>query len=456
MNPFTPPPAAAPVSGEEMPKTYSYWRWRQLYSTFVGYAIFYFVRKNLSCAFPLMEKELGIGKAQLGGFLTLHGIIYGVSKFVNGMLGDRSNARAFMAFGLFASALVNIAFGWSSTVFLLGVLWVLNGWFQGMGFPPCARILSHWFAPKERGVKWAWWNTSHQVGGALILILGGWLGQHYGWRSIFWGPAIIALLTSLFLWNRLRDTPQSLGLPDVEVFTGDAPSSAKQPHTPITSDEPQPVGSIVTPDVVLEESTHETSFWTTLRERVFTNPYIWFICFANFFVYVVRYVYFDWWPTFLQQDRHFSPSQAGQITALFEIAGLVGSLAAGYISDRFLGGKRNPVCLIYLAATAISILLYWKLPPGGALQESILLSAVGFFIYGPQFLVGVMVADIASKEAAASAIGLTGFFGYLSGIASGWGLGMLVDQYGWNASFQMTLGCTVAAFLFFALCGRKT
>jgi len=427
VNPFAPPPPAPKVPDDQVMATYKYWRLRQLYSTFVGYAIYYFVRKNLSTAFPLMEKELGIGKAQMGAFLSLHGILYGLSKFVNGMLADRSDARRFMVFGLVTSALVNYAFGFSSSVFWMGVLWVLNGWVQGMGFPPCARVLSHWYSPKERGVKWGWWNTSHQVGGALILVLGGFVGQHLGWRAIFWVPATIALLTSLFLWDRLRDTPESLGLPDVEVYTGE-PVPPKPPEQP---------------------------FWQTLRSRVFTNPYIWAICFANFFVYVVRYVFFDWWPTFLHQERHFELGEAGRLTALFEVAGLVGSLAAGYLSDRWMGGRRNPVCLLYLVATAISILLYWKLPSGGWWQEAMLLSAVGFFIYGPQFLVGVMVTDLASKEAAASAIGLTGFFGYLSGIASGWGLGMLVDAYGWQASFHMTLGCTVAAFLCFAVCGRK-
>jgi len=428
VNFFTPPPAGPAVAAADVPRGYGYWRWRQLYATFIGYAVFYFVRKNLSCAMPLIERDLHISKAQLGGYLSAHGILYGVSKFVNGMAADRCNARSFMVVGLITSALVNIFFGFSSGVWTLGLFWVLNGWFQGMGFPPCARILSHWFSRSERGVKWGLWNTSHQVGGALILMLGGYLGQHYGWRWVFWGPAVIALVISLFLWNRLRDTPASLGLPEVEEYTGE-PLPEKAPLT--------------------------ESFSDTLRRRVFTNPYIWAICFANFFVYVVRYVYFDWWPTYLHQARGFSLGEGTRLTALFEIAGLVGSLAAGYLSDRWLGGKRNPVCLGYLLATGICIAGYWYLPPSGFWAEALALGLIGFFIYGPQFLVGVMVTDLASKEAAASAIGLTGFFGYLSGVVSGWGLGWLVDHYGWGASFIMTLTCTVGALLCFAVCGRK-
>ena len=111
----------------------------------------------------------GISTAQLGLFLTAHDLLYGVAKFGNGVLADRSNPRYFMAAGLLLSALCNLAFGLSSGLALLGLWWLINGWFQGMGFPPCARVLSHWVGERERGVVWGIWNSSHQVGAALIL-----------------------------------------------------------------------------------------------------------------------------------------------------------------------------------------------------------------------------------------------------------------------------------------------
>ena len=434
---FTPPPPAPPVPPEQVPEKYEYWRNRVLYSTFIGYAIFYFVRKNLPCAMPLLQKE-GLGKDQLGAFLTLHSILYGVSKFLNGVAADRCNARTFMVAGLVLSALMNYWFGFASGAMTLGVVWVLNGWFQGMGYPPCARLLSHWFAPGERGVKWGIWNTSHQIGGTIILWLGGWLGQHYGWRAIFWVPATIAMLVSLLMYNRLRDVPASVGLPPVEEYLS-AQSSPQGEIGPASEAEPPP----------------SEEFAAQLRRRVFGNPYLWLICLGNFFVYAVRYVYFDWWPTYLTEERHFELSQATQITSYFELAGAAGALLAGFISDRWLNGKRNGVCLFYLVSTLLTILFYRQMPVMGYWQESLAVACLGFFIYGPQFLVGVMAAGISGKEAAASAIGLTGLFGYLSGIVSGYGLGVLVKSYGWDASFQLTLGCCAGALVCFALCGRK-
>src|SRR5437016_9427074 len=172
------PAAALPIASTDPAKVsrqYRYWQKRVLLTSIIGYATFYFVRKNLSIAMPVMQSSPGFKKTRLGLFLTLHGLLYGVSKFANGFLGDRTNARAFMAFGLGASALMNVFFGFSSAVVVMGLIWMANGWFQGMGFPPCARLLAHWFPPKKLASRMSIWNISHSIGGGLIVILCGYL-----------------------------------------------------------------------------------------------------------------------------------------------------------------------------------------------------------------------------------------------------------------------------------------
>ncbi|MBM3464403.1 MAG: MFS transporter [Armatimonadetes bacterium] len=427
---FAPPPPREVhfETEQQMRATYRYWRVRQLYATFVGYAVFYFVRKNIPLAIPVMEGELGYKKADLGIILTLHDLTYGVSKFVNGVLGDRSNPRWFMAMGLLFSAVVNVFFGMSSALWTLGLWWITNAWFQGMGFPPCARILANWFAPRERGTYWGIWNTSHQIGGAVILALAGVIAVNYGWRAVFYIPAGIAMVCALFLANRLRDTPPSLGLPPVETYTGDRPLSGDT-----------------------HEDMSRAEFFDFLKRHVFSNLTIWMACVANFFVYVVRYGFFNWAPAYLHQARHVPLDRAGAMMAAFEIAGLFGSLAAGWITDRYFQARRGPVCVYYMLATAAAVYIFWKLPPGHLFLDGVLLFAVGFLIYGPQFLVGVMTADQATRRAAATAIGMTGFFGYLSGVISGWGLGSIVDRYGWDGAFMLLTACSLAAAVPFAV-----
>ena len=68
---------------------------------------------------PGLEADLGISKTSLGIFLTLNGLIYGFSRFANGILADRMNARWYMAVGLALCALANFAFGFGEDVSLL-------------------------------------------------------------------------------------------------------------------------------------------------------------------------------------------------------------------------------------------------------------------------------------------------------------------------------------------------
>jgi len=354
---------------------------------------------------PIMEKDLRISKTDLGVFLSLHGVLYGVSKFANGFFADRCNARAFMVIGLAASALMNVVFGLSSGVVTLGVVWMLNGWFQGMGFPPCARLLTHWFPPKQLATKMSIWNTSHSIGAGLIVVLCGYLVK-VNWRICFLAPAAIALVCALFLWWTLPDTPPSVGLPEVEGTRGEIPN---------------------------QQSRDE--FIRFLRENVFNNKYIWLVAVANLFVYVLRYTVFDWGTSFLTQAKHLDITHASWMVAGFEVAGLVGALLGGWMTDRFFGGRAMRACVFYMILAGISILLFWKVAGESKFLNTILLCAAGFFIYGPQCLVGIAAANLATKRAAATAVGLTGFFGYLSTILSGWGFGALVKNKGWDAGF---------------------
>ena len=397
-------------------QTYKYWRFRILYSTMIGYALFYFVRKNISLAMPVMETDLGISKTELGLFLTLHGILYGVSKFVNGFLGDHLNPRYFMSLGLLLSALMSLFFGLSSTVIAFGIFWLLNGWFQGMGFPPCAHSLTSWFHPSERGRKFSIWNTSHSIGAGLVLLLNSFLVL-YNWRYCFIVPAFIAILGAFFLLNRLRDTPESLGLPPVKG----------------------------------EKTFEERNFKSFLLKNVFSNPAIWIISLANFFLYTVRYAILDWGPTFLTEMKGTELQHAGWIVAGYEAMGIAGMLVSGWMMDKVFKGHGGRACSIYMFACTIFILLFWKLPIQSAGLNALLLCAIGFFIYGPQCLVGVIAANLATKRAAATAIGLTGLFGYLSGILSGWGLGLAVEKSGWDAGFLILVLSGLLATILFTL-----
>ena len=164
------------------------WQWRTIIVTMLGYAFFYFVRKNFSFAMPGLAAEYGISNTSFGLILAIVGLIYGFSRFFNGILADRMNARYHMSLGLLLCALASIAFGFAPhllgveigvaphiLVVAFAILLILNNIFQGSGFPPCARLLSHWIPPQELATKMSIWNTSHSIGASILAILCGFI-----------------------------------------------------------------------------------------------------------------------------------------------------------------------------------------------------------------------------------------------------------------------------------------
>lgn len=424
------PPSTRLTDEDEIKREYKRWRIRVMYSLFIGYAVFYFCRKNISIALPALSQDLGYSNVQLGIFGSILYITYGIGKFANGILGDRANPRYFMFIGLIMSAVMNIFFGLSSAFWFLAIFWGLNGWFQSMGFPPCARLLANWYSASERGVKWSIWHISHQIGGFIISILAGFLIQYYGWRYSFIVPAIICIVIAFFLLNRLRDVPSSMGLPNVAEFRNDI--ELNKDGTEVT-EEPETIRQI-------------------LVNRVLTSKQIWLISLMNLFVYIVRSGTFDWATKFLVEVKGSQIAKAGIVVSMIELAGIAGPLLAGFVTDKFTSGRRGPMCAVSFLLTLAGLALFYYVPAGHPYIDGVSLAIIGFWIYGPQFLVGVFVTDFASRKAAATAIGFTGIFGYAGAALSGAGTGWFIDHYGWGGGFffwgiSAVIGMLIAVLL---------
>ena len=401
----------------------------------IGYSMFYFVRKNFAFAMPALGKEYGITNTDLGIILTIVGIVYGVSKFINGIIADRTNARWHLAIGLGFCVLLNFAFGWSGSIssaitgqnggpdfvnaliFIMAVLLVMNNVFQGCGFAPCNHLLAHWVPPRELATKTAIWNTSHSIGAGLVSVMCGYIIASTGdWRQCFWIPSIVAAFGVLFIIATLRDTPKSVGLPEIKGT-----------------------------ETELDEQDTALAFRMFIRKKVFGNPIIWILALSDFFVYVVRFAVLDWGPTFLQDRKvPLSPELAGWTIAIFEIAGCAGMVCAGWVSDRLFGGKTQRMCAVEMLLVAVCLCCLHFLPESAdPIVVLALLSITGFFLYGPQAQLGVIAVKQATKKAASSAVGLLGFMSYLSVVVTGAGLGLFSDKFGWDNLFILMAGVAI-------------
>lgn len=422
---FRAKPHVGRLPDEEVRRLYPRFRWRILESTFIGYATFYFVRNNLPVVSKEMGAALGYDKSQIGDILALTAIAYGLGKFLLGAVSDRSNPRYFMAAGLVLTAACNFAFGASSGYGIHLALWTLNGFVQGMGWGPCGRSLGHWYSVGERGTVFAVWNIAHNVGGGLVGAIAAYSAAQFGWRYAFFVPGLLALAGAAYILLRLRDTPQSEGLPPVEEYRHDYPPTHSEDHE-------------------RELGTREL-----LVHYVLSNRVLWLFAIANFFVYIVRYSLLDWGPTYLKEVKHANIGQGGASTMIFEFAGIVSTLLVGWSSDK-VGGRRGMVsllCMIPIFGAFSGIIMT---PPGRLWLDMLLFGVIGFFVYPPVMLLGVAGLDFTSKKAVGTAAGFIGLFGYVGRTVQGKGLGWLAQYHGWDAALYAMLGATVISIVLLA------
>jgi OPA family glycerol-3-phosphate transporter-like MFS transporter/OPA family sugar phosphate sensor protein UhpC-like MFS transporter len=430
----------APV---EVDRQYRYWRVRILATTIVGYALYYFVRSNISLPLKSMGSELHYTKEQLGLISSIGGVTYGISKFINGLLGDHANPRYFMAIGLAGCAVMNAFFGASSSLIFFCTFWFLNNYFQGMGFTPCAKSMAYWFSPRERASTFGIWHTSHMIGAALVGALTGYLVQYLGWRSCFYIPAGLAMGGAVIIVLFLRDTPGSLGLPPVEVYKGEEAPAELAAELGEAVENP---GNVLD----YEAADQPMTYWQVVWTYILLNPYMWLISFANLSVYVLRYAQLTWGPTFLQENKGFSPIASGWLSFGSEMGGMCGALVAGFLADRVFNGRAGRVCVLAMGLMAVTIHFFRIAPKSAPWLSGALFVAMGFLLYVPQMLIAAMAMNLGTKRASAAAVGLTGIVGYASTVITGWGIGKLVDNHGWPAAFFLMLACALITLVLMA------
>lgn len=445
---FLAPPAARPAqTGPEADAKYKKLRWQVFIGIFIGYAGFYLVRKNFSMAIPMLA-PFGFEKGELGIVLSMNAIAYGFSKFVMASISDRSNAQRFLPLGLVCTAIsmlfMIVPVQWlgaehkGAAIALMAVLNFLVGWFNGMGWPPCGRVMTHWFSIKERGTWMSFWNCAHNVGGALVgpmAVYGAmWFGSwFYGANTDYYFligtyafPAAVAVLVAVLAYLLIRDTPQSCGLQSIEEWSGHAAKNYSKAD---------------------EKALSVSEIFKT----VLSNKLLWYIAFANAFVYMVRYGCLDWAPTILK-EQGVDLKDAGWAYFAYEMAAIPGTIFCGWLSDKVFQGRRALPTIIFMALVAVAIVVYWQFFNNFTVVICCLI-AIGFLIYGPVMLIGVQALDLAPKNAAGTAAGLTGFMGYVLGTAilANVVIGYVAENAGWDWTFILLLIACALSVFFMAL-----
>ena len=408
-------------------------------SILVGYACYYLTRNSLTFTAPVMvaTPELGLTITSIGFITSIFPLCYGCSKFVSGVVGDLLSPAVMLGLGLLLTGSVNLAFGASSTLPLFCALWAANGILQGWGAPACAKILTAWFATKERGTYWGMWNIAHNLGGFTAPILAGSAARALGWRWGLWAPGLIGCVVGVLILLTLKDSPEAAGFPPVEDPKKVA--EAKQAK-----------------QAAVDDGEPKLSLLENLQRNVLSNPFIWGLALTYFCVYIVRQGITSWSVFYLIKEKGVADAGAAALRVSgLEVGGLLGSLLAGRLSDAAIAaggpggavGKRVKVVVFYLVGVTVTLLAFRATPPGVAWLQSLTVFLIGFFLYGPQMLIGLCGAEIVGRKSVGASEGFLGWVAYLGAANAGVPLSMLVQLYGWDAFFAAMVGASLLAIL---------
>lgn len=400
----------------------------------IGYSSYYLTRNSLTYTAPVMVADplLKMDITMIGAMTSIFPIAYGMSKFISGVVGAKFSPSLLLGGGLMATAAINIAFGFGSSLTWFCFFWALNGMLQGVGGPCCARILTTWFAGKERGTYWGMWNIAHNLGGFLAPLIAGGFAKSMGWQWGMWAPGIIGMAVGTLVLFTCKDKPEDIGYPPVEEV-----DKIRQKAGP-AADKPK------------------TDIWKALLENVLKNPFIWGMALTYFFIYIVRQGVTSWFVFYLIKEKGVpDAAEAALRVSGLELGGLFGSLIAGRFSDYLITrdkkggnvGKRVQVVMWYTVGIAAALCTFQAVPASLPWLQWLNVFMIGFFLYGPQMLIGLCGAELVGPNSVGASEGFLGWVAYLGAANAGIPLSIIVKDFGWSAYFTTLVGACVVALL---------
>lgn len=385
-----------------------------LWLTVLAYMITYMDRVVISTTAPLIQKEFGFSVITMGWIFSVFQIGYAIFQIPGGWLGDRIGPRR---------ALTGVVVWWSAFTALTTGAWsagsmivcrFLFGCGEAGAFPNATRSLSRWMLPSERGFAQGVTHAGARLGGALTPVLVVWLMMHLGWRGPFLIFAGIGLIWAAFWFHYYRDSPRE--------------------HTGTNEAERRIIA-----DALGAQATSGARMPVPWRQLL-ASPQLWLIS-AMYFCYAYSInIFLTWFPKYLNEVRSFDIVQMGFFASLPLMAGVVGDVAGGWISDRLIErtGRvtlaRRVVAIVGFALAAVAIpVAVWSPSP---------LASVGWFalaVFGLELTVGIswaLTLDVGGVFAG-SVSAVMNTFGNIGGALAAVITGYILKWSGWDAALYV-------------------
>jgi ACS family glucarate transporter-like MFS transporter len=391
---------------------------------FIVSSINYASRATLSFAAVPLSKEIHISAVQMGWILSAFGWSYVIGQIPGGALLDKYGSRPIYLWSITLWAVFTIAQAFVSSLAIVPIfvsLFLLRlalGFAECPSFPANARIVANWFPHAERGTASAIFNSSQYFSLVAFAPLMGWLAQEYGWRSVFLAMGAIGLVGAALFWAVVQSPSRHKGVSKREynyIESGGALVNLDRPAAA-----PQPIRWGIVGQL--------------LSNRMLLGIYL-----AQYCITALTYFYATWFPIYLVRARHMSLTHAGFAAAGPAIAGFVGGVLGGVISDLLLKrgmplspARKIPILIGLVISCAILLCNYTD-------SQVLIMTFMtcAFFGKGVAALGWAVMSDAAPREATGLSGSIFNMFGNAAGIFTPIGIGYILSAS--NNSWDLAL-----------------
>ncbi|XP_050777607.1 glucose-6-phosphate exchanger SLC37A2 isoform X3 [Gopherus flavomarginatus] len=383
-------------------------------------------------------------------------VAYAIGMFISGIFGERLPLRYYLSGGMVLSGLFTSLFG-LAYFWEIHVLWyyiiiqICNGLVQTTGWPSVVTCVGNWFGKGKRGLIMGIWNSHTSVGNILgSLIAGVWVSSAWGLSFIV--PGIIIAIMGIVCFLFLVEYPEDVDCSPPLHHTESEESEEKDPEVTLSTDDgscsrENTIDSSEYPKEPAEQP-GAISFLGALR-----IPGVVEFSLCLLFAKLVSYTFLYWLPLYIVNVAHFSAKEAGDLSTLFDVGGILGGILAGLISDYTDG--RATTCCVMLIVAAPMLFLYNHVGQNGIGSSIAMLIVCGALVNGPYALITTAVsADLGTHECLkGNAKALSTVTAIIDGTGSvGAALGPLlaglISPTGWNNVFYMLITADILACLF--------
>ena len=407
-------------------------RWMILAMLFVITTINYADRATISIAAPGIKKELGLDAVQMGFVFSAFAWSYVLAQLPGGWLLDRFGSKITYFFSIFLWSVFTMMtgaagfFAGGAAVVMLFALRLLVGAAEAPSFPGNSRIASAWFPTNERGLAAAIFNSAQYFATVLFAPIMGWLVHTYGWHSVFYVMGALGIMMA-FVWLKVIYGPK------------DHPSVSQSELKYI-----QEGGALVDLDGA-QKAPAQVNTLACIKEllgnRMLLGVYI-----GQYCITTLTYFFLTWFPVYLVQERHMTILKAGFVASLPAIAGFIGGVTGGWLSDR-LAKRGYSLSVSRKVPIVFGMLMSMSMIACNYIETDMLVVAVmslAFFGKGVGALGWAVVSDTSPKEAGGLSGALFNTFGNTAGITTPIVIGYIVQGTGSFSGALVYVGANAA------------